>query len=113
MAAVKMASNLSKCKRQLAKANEQINNQQKAHIQALEMLKQENEELREELKKEKNFRHDRQENNENDPEKPSNPCSFLWSLFLYLPTILPFVTFYKHRTGGYKDLGDRGELSNV
>ena len=82
-------------------------------MEALEMLKQENEELREELEKEKNVRQDRQEYNGNDPEESSSPCSFLWSWFLILPTILPFVTFYKHRTGGHQDLGDRGEISNV
>ena len=63
------------------KANERINNQQKAHMEALEILKQENEELRKELKKERNFRNDPQQNNGNDPEESSHPCSFLWSWF--------------------------------
>ena len=82
---------LSESERKLVKANERINNQQKAHIEALqnknlieEKLKQENEELRKELNKERNFRHNRQQNNGNDPEESPHPCSWFsrsWSWF--------------------------------
>ena len=77
---------LSESEQKLVKANERNHNQQKAHMEALQnkkliekMLKQENEELREELKKEKKLRHDQHKNNGNDPVESSNPCSFLWS----------------------------------
>jgi len=49
-----------------------INNQQTAHMEALQ-----NKKLIEETLKQENS--DRQQNNGNDPEESSHPCSFLWS----------------------------------